>query len=83
MSLDNHFHDKLVAMRHKYLDKETHDVKLSEAEFSKFAGVKAKLADLEIQRCQLLREHRDLGSIETKILKQKERLEVLKSNHKN
>lgn len=83
MSLDSHFHDKLVAMRHKYLDKETHDVHLTEEQLLKSAAVKAKLADLEIQRCQLLREHRDLGSIETKILKQKERLEALKAIHRN
>lgn len=83
MSLENHFHEKLVEMRHKYLEKETHRVDLPEQQLQKSASVKAKLADLEVQRCQLLREHRDLNTIETKILKQKERLEILKSVHKN
>lgn len=80
MTQEQYFHDKLVAMRQKYLEKDNtfEQEEPIDSELEKCQSVKKKIADLELQRCQLLREHRNLENVELKISKQKQRLLDLK-----
>lgn len=80
MSEENQFQQKLEEMRQKYSDIK-YDFKQDdylEQDFKKTYAVKKKIADLELQRCQLMRENANLDAVDAKILKQKERFLILK-----